>query len=62
MLLGFYFLEKEMQETLIFFLRYYGYKCLEALHLHILMIQTLYIVMQVFKGSYFSVGAASRHF
>ena len=37
---------------------YYGYKGLEALHLHILMIQTLYM----FKGSYFSVGAASRHF
>ena len=44
-----------------FFVFYYGYKCLEALHLHILMIQMLYIVMQVFKGSYFSVGAASRH-
>ena len=52
-------------ETVILILHivfYYRYKCLEALHLHILMIQTLYIVMQLFKGSYFSVGAASRHF
>ena len=26
------------------------------------MIQTLYTVMQLFKGSYFSVDAASKHF
>ena len=30
--------------------------------LNIFMIQTLCIVMQLFKGSYFSVDAASRHF
>ena len=30
--------------------------------LHIFMIQTLCAVMQLFKGSYFSMDAASRHF
>ena len=45
-----------------FFVFNYGYSCLEALHLHIFMIQTLCSVMQLFKSSYFSVGAASRHF
>ena len=41
---------------------YYSYMCLEALHLNIFMIQTFCTVMQLFKGSYFSVGAASSHF
>ena len=42
---------------------YYSYRCLEAFHLHIFMIQMLCTVMQLFQGSYFSVhGATSRHF
>ena len=41
--------------NLFFF--YYVYRCLEALQLNIFMIQTLCTVMQLFKGSYFSVGA-----
>ena len=41
---------------------YYSYMCLEALHLNIFMIQTFCTVMQLFKGSYFSVGAASSRF
>ena len=45
-----------------FFLFYYGYRCLEEITLNIFMIQTLCTVMQLFKGSYFSVDAASRHF
>ena len=36
--------------------------CLEALHLNIFMIQTFCTVMHLFKGSCFSVGAASSHF
>ena len=44
------------------FVFYYGYRCLEVLHLNIFMIQTLCTVTQPFKGSYFSVDAASRHF
>ena len=46
-----------------FFVFYYGYRCLEALHFkNIFMIQTLCTVMQLFNGSYFSVDAASGHF
>ena len=37
--------------NLFFF--YYGYRCLEALHLNIFMIQTLCTVMQLFRGSSF---------
>ena len=41
---------------------YYSYMCLEALHLNIFTIQTFCTVMHLFKGSCFSVGAASSHF
>ena len=34
---------------------YHGYSCLEAFHLHIFMIERLCTVIQLFKGSYFSV-------
>ena len=45
-----------------FFVFYYGNRCLEALHKNnIFMIQMLSTVMQLFKGSYLSVDAASRH-
>ena len=45
--------------NLLFF--YHGCRCLEGLHLNIFVIETLSTVMQLFKGSYFSQGAASRH-
>ena len=40
---------------------YFGLRCLEAKQLNILMTQTLSTVMQLFKGSYFSVASGSRH-
>ena len=48
----------------IFFVFYYGYRCRCRWYiiLNIFMIQTLCIVMQLFKGSYFNVDATARHF
>ena len=46
-----------------FFAFYYGYRCFfGGITLNIFMIQTLCTEMQLFKGSYFSVDVASRHF
>ena len=45
-----------------FFVFFYGYRFLGSIALDIFMIQALCAVMQLFKGSYFSVDAASRHF
>ena len=55
---------KVKQAILVFdnFVAFYsGLRCLEAQHLNIFMFQTPSTVMQLFKGSYFSVAAGSRH-
>ena len=54
--------EKHCLRSIICLVFYYNYRCLEAWHLSILMIQTQCTVMQLLKGSYVRVSAASRHF
>ena len=44
-----------------FVIFYYGWRCLEAEHLNIFIIQTRSSVMQLFEGSYFSVASGWRH-
>ena len=46
----------------IFFRLLLRLQVFRSITLYIFMIQTLCTVMQLFKGSYFSVDAASRHF